>query len=110
MSYIEVPIVEVRELKRLASASVASPAAGCGQGDCGRGHGRGHGRGRGRARGRPRRKSMSVLRKSGALAKAVVKKKWPVFSPANMAKALQTGGAEFLLSLVRFLYVMDFVA
>ena len=80
ISYIRLPIIEIRQLRRLCGIQTHQGA-----------------RGRGRALGRGQR--LASLKKKGELMKIVVWKKWPVMMPSDMTRALIDGGAETLLPL-----------
>lgn len=80
-----IPIVEIRQVKRLAAnARAAAPK----------------GRGRGRARGRARGGNMNLLKKKGLAEKAIVYKRWPVLLPSNFARGLAAAGADQWMMLV----------
>ncbi|CAE7428498.1 unnamed protein product, partial [Symbiodinium sp. KB8] len=82
ISYVVIPIVEIRQVKRLAGAAAARAA------------GPPKGRGKGRARGRGRSGCMNFLKKKGLAEKVIVYKKWPIFLPSNFAKGLAAAGAD----------------
>ena len=90
LSWVVLPIVEIRQVRRLASE--VSAASGAGRG---RGRGRGH---KGRAR-----VTVNTLRKKGLLEKAIVYRKWPHYAPHKIARALVQGGGQHLLKLGRVL-------
>ena len=76
ISYVVIPIVEIRQVKRLAGAAAVGP------------------KGRGSGRGRARLGYMNFLKKKGLAEKVIVYKKWPVFLPSTFARGLAAAGAD----------------
>ena len=97
ITYISLPIVEVRQIREL-SAKLNAPGRGRSSSSKGRdGKGRGRGQQARRVFGRGLR--VAALKKKGELTKAIVYRQWPVMLPSDMAAALLAGRGSHLLSL-----------
>ena len=93
ISYVVIPIVEIRQVRRLAATTRAAEMKG-----------RGKGRGRGRAA-----RGMNFLKRKGVAEKVVVYKKWPMLLPSNFARAFAEAGADEWMMLVCIRYTCVFV-
>ena len=117
LTWITVPIVEIRQLRRARAMqrqdAPGRPGANGARAHEAAGAGGGRGRQRGRGRGRVRAVRRRPLTKK-ALAKLTVYKQWPVYLPRHMARALQKTSAEgarmlclALTGLRRLLYMFS---
>ena len=82
LSWKLIPVVEIRQVRKLVANANA----------------RGRARGRGR-RGRQAALGINFLRKNGVAEKAIVYRRWPMYLPGTMARALLRGGQQHVLTL-----------
>ena len=82
LSWKLIPVVEIRQVRKLVANANA----------------RGRARGRGR-RGRQAALGMNFLRKNGIAEKAIVYRRWPMYLPGTMARALLRGEQQHVLTL-----------